>query len=102
MSICSLSREAELLLLSAGPAENDPKISLLLQEALDWSSILTLTASTQGIPVLYNRLNGRAVEGVPEAVSATASKACPDNGVSPGPSRTVRAAGGGSAASPRH
>lgn len=63
--LSSLSREAQLLLLTAGPAANDERIRELLSEDLDWSLVTALAAGAKAAPAVLSRVEGVSDGGLP-------------------------------------
>lgn len=66
MALSTLSREAQLLLLAAGPAENDPKIQALATDRdLRWAVVSGLAAATKSTAVLWRRLDAVGGRSLP-------------------------------------
>lgn len=64
-----LSPEVRLLLLSAGPRENDAAIGSLLEEDLDWGLLFHLAVREHAVPILWERLRRIDAEAVPTGVA---------------------------------
>lgn len=56
-----LSREARLLLLTAGGSSNDPAIKMLAADELDWQRLTRLAEAERAEPVLLRRLRSVGV-----------------------------------------
>lgn len=70
-SLLSLSPEAQLLLLAAGPGENDDRIRSLVQEdQLRWPVVCALAANTKSTAVLVRRLDAAGADRLPAEVRA--------------------------------
>jgi hypothetical protein len=65
----SMTREARLLFLCAGPARNDAEIGRLARLTLDWALVARLAMTARAVPVVARRIR-RALGALPHDAAA--------------------------------